>query len=302
MVTLNQTGEPNRGIWPRVWVARQPGLQRNLYDVKPADQLSWNGPVPAADIPAIDNLCVWSDQTRIEQALPHSLLSLMHLKCLYLPSQICNQLKPELMPASVQWLRIELAWDRTASRHRVVRFDPEAAFPSVLELGDGANCYRCSTTLRFDPMSFQNLEVLSLTLDREETMLDVICALERLQLLRLSGFKSLAETCARIAPLGLPSLCLGGTHRHPDLRGIGQLGPLRHLKLIGFSALTDLSPLGELEQLESIGLYWLKRLEDVRPLLDLPKLKRISHFGCGLSRRWQPVLDAVHQRGIEVTT
>jgi hypothetical protein len=37
-------------------------------------------------------------------------------------------------------------------------------------------------------------------------------------------------------------------------------------------------------------------------MLDLPKLKRISHFGCELSQRWKPVLDAVYQRGVEVTT
>jgi hypothetical protein len=302
MVTLNQFGEPDRGPWPKVWVARQPGLARSLYDVKPADLLAWNGAVPAADIAAIDNLSVWSDQTRIEDALPHSLLSLIHLRYLSLPSQICRQLTPELMPASVAWLTSELAWDKTAWRRRVVRFDPDAAFPNVRELGDGKNCYRCSTRFRFEPKSFRNLEVLSLTLDGNETMLETVCALERLQLLRLSGFRSLGATCARIAPLGLTSLCLGGTHRHPDLSGIGQLGPLRHLKLIGFSALTDLAPLRDLEQLESIGLYWLTRLADIRPLLDLPKLKRIARFGCRLSRRWQPVIDAALQRGIDVTT
>lgn len=299
MVTLNQTGEPNRGTRPRVCVARQPGLKRNLYNVKPADLLSWNEPMPATDILAIDSLSVWSDQPRIEEALPHSLLSLTKLKYLKLPSQICSQLRPELIPASVEWLTIELAWDEAAWQHRIVRFDPEAAFPNVIELGDGSYCYRCSTRFHFDLKSFHNLEVLSLTLDRKETMLDAVCALQRLQLLRLSGFKSLAEICARIAPLGLSSLSLGGTHRHPDLVGIGQLGRLRSLKLIGFSALTDLAPLRELEQLENIGLYWLKRLADIRPLLDLPKLKRISHFGCGLSRHWEPVLHAMRERGIE---
>jgi hypothetical protein len=88
--------------------------------------------VRATDIPAIDNLSVWSDQTRIEKALPHSLLSLTHLKCLSLPSQICSQLRPELMPASVELLRIRHDWDKTASR--VVRFDPEAVFPNILQL------------------------------------------------------------------------------------------------------------------------------------------------------------------------
>src|SRR5262249_118392 len=150
MVTLNQTGEPNRHIWRKVFVARQPGLKRSLYDVEPGDLLSWNGPVPA-DIPAIDNLCGWSDRTRIGDALPHSPRGVPHLKCLALPSQICSQLRPELMPASVEWLRIDLAWDKTAWRHRVVRFDPEAVFPNILELGDGASCYRCSTRFRFDP-------------------------------------------------------------------------------------------------------------------------------------------------------
>jgi hypothetical protein len=107
--------------------------------------------------------------------------------------------------------------------------------------------------------------VLGLTLDREETMLDtVLRAGVRLQLLALCGFKSLAAICARIASLGLPSLALNGTHRHPDLLGIGRLRPLRYLRLNCFSALTDLAPLRELEQLEFIGLHWLKRLAHVR--------------------------------------
>lgn len=301
MIKLDSYGEPDRGPWRHPYIVVQPGLRRLLHDLQPEQTLPWSKLAAGTDLAQVEHLDIWSDRESVAEALPPWLPQLTHLKWLGLPSQICDRLRPDMLPPGVTWLKARIEYDqRPAARRRAV-FAEAARFAEVEQLGTSQDCYLCTVNYAFGVETFPNLEHLGLKLDAKGRMLPVIAAQKRLQVLRLRGFGQLAETAQRLAPLGLAALSLGGTHRHADLTGIGALASLRHLKLVGFSAVTDLAPLRELPLLESIGLYWMPRLADIGPLLGMPSLKKIGSFGCKAKKHWRQDLDRATERGIDLS-
>lgn len=288
------------------WVAIQPGLASMPFDPTKTNATRAMRAIDLVRLPRdvapteINHLLVWSDRVDPGEALPPYLAELSALKSLSIPSQACPHIRRGMLPSSLIRLNADTHWDRAGCRTHRVQFSGDADLRGIREVGDSGYCYRCPTRFMFEKRTFPDLNFVSLTLDRDQKMLQVLGSYSRLLGIRLAGFRDLAATYRGLEPLGLRSLALAGTHAQQSAEGIEILGSLRHLKLIGFSRLTDLSPLRGLTRLESVSLYWLKRLADLIPLLHLPNLRRINSFGCGEREAWKAFLTAAKERGINV--